>query len=100
MGNALEIEIVEHRIGAREAPALLDQPARLVPFAGAIGLEDPLMKGFEREEFRIGPRHRRADKGVERLAAAVLGRSMSTSRKAKSLSATVRVDSATRIDVP
>ena len=41
MGNALEIEIVQHGIGAGEAAALFDQLACLSPFLGAIRFEDP-----------------------------------------------------------
>src|SRR5258705_10407164 len=56
--DALRIEVVEHGIGARESAALRDQAPRLVPLAVAIGLEDVFVKGFQREEFRIGARKR------------------------------------------
>src|SRR5947208_14141930 len=54
--DALRIEVVKHRIGARKGAALRDQASRLVPLPVAIGLEDVLVEGFQREEFRIGAR--------------------------------------------
>src|SRR5258705_13654511 len=53
--DALRIEVVEHGIGAGKAAALRDQAPCLVPLPVAIGLEDVLVKSFQREEFGIGP---------------------------------------------
>ena len=73
MRDAMQIEIVENRVRARERARLRDQRARLVPFARPVRGENAFVKDFQRHEFRIGagqPVAGQSEQGLRRTVAA------------------------------